>query len=282
MASPLQDKILELHDQLTESERRLAEVTLECIGNLAAYSATELAQKAGVSKATAGRFFRRLGYENFNEVRALVRDESDRGSPLYELAGVQPPVSSDAPFAAHLANDLQNLAQTFDRLDPADVERAISLLVGASRICVAGFRNGRVLAQYAWALLTQLRGGITLVPGAGLNLAEDLADLGDSDVLLVMDFRRRVTLLRPMVEHANRVGAKVVILTDPSATELPARSDVVLRCVNHGAAGFDSYVAAISLINHLGTSLALALGDAARHRLEEIESLHDHYGDLHR
>ncbi|SPK70542.1 protein of unknown function (plasmid) [Cupriavidus taiwanensis] len=82
------------------------------------------------------------------------------------------------------------------------------------------------------------------------------------------------------VAHANRVGAKGVILTDPSATDLPARSDVVLRCVNHGAAVFDSYVAAVSLINHLCTSLALILGDAARERLEEIESLHDHYGDL--
>ncbi|MBB3010027.1 MurR/RpiR family transcriptional regulator [Cupriavidus alkaliphilus] len=282
MTSSLQDKILTLNDQLTESERRLAAVTLECIGNLAAYSATELAQKAGVSKATAGRFFRRLGYENFNEVRALLRDEADRGSPLYELAGVQAPVDDQAPLARHLANDLQNLAQTFDRLHPADVERAVALFAGAGRVFIAGFRNGRVLAQYAWALLTQLRPGVTLAPGAGLNLAEDLADLGADDVLLVMDFRRRVTLLWPMVAHANRVGAKVVILTDPSATDLPARSDVVLRCVNHGAAVFDSYVAAVSLINHLCTSLALILGDAARDRLEEIESLHDHYGDLHR
>ena len=55
-----------------------------------------------------------------------------------------------------------------------------------------------------------------------------------------MDFRRRVTLLKPIVEHANRVDAKVVVLTDPTATELPARSDLVLRCVNNGSAVFDS------------------------------------------
>ena len=229
-----------------------------------------------------GRFFRRLGYENFNEVRAQARDEGARGSPLYEMAGVRPPDATGDALAAHLAMDLQNLAQTFERLDSRDVERALSLLAGGRRICIAGFRNGRVLAQYAWALLTQLRDGVVLVPGAGLNLAEDLADLGPDDVLLVMDFRRRVTLLKPIVEHANRVDAKVVVLTDPTATELPARSDLVLRCVNNGSAVFDSYVAAISLINHLCSALARKLGPAARERLQHIEQLHEHYGDLHR
>ncbi len=133
-----------------------------------------------------------------------------------------------------------------------------------------------------WLWLRQDRSAWLLVPGAGLNLAEDLADMSADDVLVVMDFRRRVTLLRPMVEHANRVGARVVILTDPTATELPARSDIVLRCVNRTAGMFDSYVAAMSVINHLCTRLGLALGDAARERLAHIERLHDDYGDLRR
>lgn len=282
MTSALQERILALRDTFTDSEERLAHVTLECLANIAAYSGAELAQKAGVSKATAGRFFRRLGYENFNEARAEARDEADKGSPLYEMAGVRAPDAAGNALGAHLAADLRNLVQTFERLDSQDVAQAVQAFVGARRICIAGFRNGRVLAQYAWALMTQLRDGVALVPGAGLNLAEDLADLGPDDVLLVMDFRRRVALLKPIVEHANRVGAKVVVLTDPTATELPARSDVVLRCVNSGAGVFDSYVAALSVINHMCSALARALGDAARERLQNIERLHDHYGDLHR
>ena len=59
MTSVLQERILALQDSFTDSEQRLASVTLECLGNIAAYSGAELAQKAGVSKATAGRFFRR-------------------------------------------------------------------------------------------------------------------------------------------------------------------------------------------------------------------------------
>ncbi|CAM4388043.1 MurR/RpiR family transcriptional regulator [Kerstersia similis] len=281
-STTLQERILALQDTFTDSEQRLAHVTLECLGNIAAWSGADLAKKAGVSKATASRFFRRLGYENFNDIRAQARDEAERGSPLYEMAGVRPPDASGDALAAHLATDLQNLAQTFERLDGRDVETTVSLLAHSRRVWIAGFRNGRVLAQYAWALLTQVRDGVALAPGAGLNLAEDLADMGPEDVLLVMDFRRRVTLLKPVVEHASRVGARVIVLTDPTATELPARADVVLRCVNRSPAVFDSYIAAMSLINHLCSVLTVALGDAARQRLQTIESLHDLYGDLHR
>jgi DNA-binding MurR/RpiR family transcriptional regulator len=282
MDATLQERILKLQQDFTESEQRLADVTLAHLPTLAAYSATELARKAGVSKASAARFFRRLGYDSFNEARAQVREAGDRGSPLFGLAGITLPAAPKDALEQHLATDLQNLARTFERLEADDIHHCVKACRNARRVFIAGFRNGRVLAQYAWALLTQLRDDVQLVPGAGLNLAEDLADLGGDDVLLVMDFRRRVTLLRPMVEHANRVGATVVILTDPSATELPARADVILRCVNKGAGMFDSYIAAISVINHLCTSLGLSMGDAARERLARIEALHDHYGDLNR
>ncbi|WP_324830279.1 MurR/RpiR family transcriptional regulator [Pseudomonas saxonica] len=282
MKSTLQDRILACQDHFTESERRLADVTLACGFKLASYSATEIAQMADVSKATVARFFRGLGYANFNDVRTQARDDADRGSPLYELAGVKLPLAPADSLEHHLANDLKNLAQTLQALDAETVEQTVLALSKARRVFIVGFRNGRVLAQYAWALLTQVRSEVVLVPGAGLNLAEDLADLGTADVMLVMDFRRRVALLRPIIEHANNVGARIIVLTDPSATELPARAELVLRCVNHGSTIFDSYIAAMSLLNHLCSNLVLRLGVRARNRLKHIESLHDHYGDLHR
>jgi DNA-binding MurR/RpiR family transcriptional regulator len=282
MNGTVQERILQLQATFTQTEQQLADVTLAHLPQLAAYSATELAEMAAVSKASAARFFKRLGYETFNDLRAQLRHDADHGSPLYALASINPPSETGSALQSHLAADLQNLAHTFERIDAVQLDRAVALGAQARRVCIAGFRNGRVLAQYMWAVLTQLRDGVVMVPGAGLNLAEDLVDLGPQDLLVVMDFRRRVALLRPMVEHANRVGARVVILTDPTATELPARADVVLRCHNRSSGLFDSYIAAMSVINYFCTRVGVALGDAARDRLARVEGLHDHYGDLHR
>lgn len=284
MKETLQDRILKIQNEFTPSEQRLADVVLARLSQLASYSATELAEIADVSKASAARFFKRLGYETFADLRVQMREDADHGSPLYTLAGISDLNSFNENdrnlLNAHLTTEVQNLAHTYEHIKPTDIEAAVKMSRSARRVFVVGFRNGRVLAQYMWALLSQIRDNVLLVPGAGLSLAEDLANLSAEDVVIVMDFRRRVTLLRPVVEHANNVGACVIILTDPTATELPARGDIVLRCVNRTSGMFDSYIAAMSLINHLCTRLGLALGDAALARLAQIETLHTEYGDL--
>ena len=70
-----------LHD-LSPSERRLAEFALDFPGDLAGYSASELASLAHVSNATVTRFIRRLGYSNYEAARKQVRSEKKAGSPL--------------------------------------------------------------------------------------------------------------------------------------------------------------------------------------------------------
>src|SRR5687768_16421839 len=73
------------YEALSPSERRLADVIVQRGKELASYSATELSQLAGVSKATAARFFKRLGYEDFSRFRADVRARVSAESPLFHL-----------------------------------------------------------------------------------------------------------------------------------------------------------------------------------------------------
>ena len=49
------------YQSLPPSERKLADLILDFPGDIAGYSATELAHLAGVSKAAATRLFQRLG-----------------------------------------------------------------------------------------------------------------------------------------------------------------------------------------------------------------------------
>ena len=67
--------IQEHFEHLSPSERKLAELLLDRADDLLTYSASEMAAMAGVSKATAARLFRSLGYADFNEVRLQAREE---------------------------------------------------------------------------------------------------------------------------------------------------------------------------------------------------------------
>ena len=82
MTTRLTLAIQEHYEQLSPSERRLAALLLDRAEDMLTYSATELAAMAEVSKATAARLFRSLGYADFNEVRLQAREERDLAQPF--------------------------------------------------------------------------------------------------------------------------------------------------------------------------------------------------------
>jgi len=277
----IQESITAAYDRLPPGEKRLADTILSRLNHLASYSATELAADAGVSKATAARFFRRVGYQSFRHARRKARAEAHLASPLYALAGVKPRERSSDALSRHVAADLKNLSETFRHPQAATaLAQAAKLIAAAPSVRVLGMRNGHFIAAYAAYLLAQLRPDVVGLPGAAMTMAEDLVSLGRGVVLVVVDFRRRSSLLQGHVVTARRAGAKLVFLASPSMPSLATRGDVVLPCLTEGASIFDSYVAAVSIVNYLGTAVAKELGRTSRKRLQAIESLHSALGDI--
>ena len=66
MASRLVLRIQERYQKLTAGEQKLARLIMDGQDDALTQSATELAEQAGVSKATAARFFQHLGYADFS------------------------------------------------------------------------------------------------------------------------------------------------------------------------------------------------------------------------
>ena len=274
---PLVHRIRETYDALPLGERKLAELILEMRGDLAAYSATELAARSGVSKATAARLVRRLGYADFHEMRQQARNHYHNGSPLAELSNT---LGLDATLAQHLAHDVAGLTRTIETIPAGDVQAAVSILADAQRVIVVGFRNSYAPAFYARELLVQVRPHVILLPVSGQTVSEELSDLGRGDAILAFGFRRRPPVLGRILRIAAAAKARTVLLGDSSIGKFGKSANIVLRCFNRGTRMFDSYVAAMSLVNYLGSGVALALGARAQERLHRIESLHDELSDL--
>jgi DNA-binding MurR/RpiR family transcriptional regulator len=274
---PLVHRIRETYDVLPLGERKLAELILEMQGDLAAYSATELAARAGVSKATAARLVRRLGYTDFHELRQQARNNHHNGSPLAELSSISP---AEGSLAQHLGHDVACLTRTIETIPSDRVQTAVKILVGAERVTVVGFRNSYPLAFHACELLAQVRSDVRLLPMPGQTTSEELADLGRGDAVLAFGFRRRPPALARILRIAHDARARIVLLGDPSLGDIVKSAQVVFRCVSRGSGPFDSYVAPLSLVNFLCSGVALALGAPAQQRLRHIESLHAALRDL--
>jgi DNA-binding MurR/RpiR family transcriptional regulator len=280
-AATLEKRIRACFETLPNSERQIAELLLNFPSHLATHSATELASLSGASKAAVTRLIQRLGYAGFAEARAEVRSARQWGSPLY-LDDERHADESQRQEAieVHMAADIEILRKTLEGLEPQVLEEVVASLHRSRRVVVIGHRNSALLAAYCRGQLGVLRGNVELAPMPGETLAEGLYGLSDQDVLLAVGFRRRVPAFISALDVARRAGARIVLLTDPGGAAISRRADWTITCHCRGASIFDSYVAAVSVINFLANQLSARSGASARERLRGIESLHESLGDL--
>ena len=181
MATRLALRIQERYEALTASEKKIATLLLDRPDEILTFSATELAGLAGVSKATAARFFRSLGYSDFNDVRLQAREERNRTGPVHQVPMPAEPPEGAAPVPVHLQVEMANLTRTFEELRSDLLAGVAERLAAAQRVWVAGLGPEGGLARHARIDLARVRPAVHLVSENTGSWAEELASTGPAD-----------------------------------------------------------------------------------------------------
>lgn len=270
----LETLIREAYDRLPASERKVADFMLDYPGELASFSATEIAAKAESSKAAVTRMLKRLGFENFNAVRQAAREARQWGSPVYLLGRELERQGFSTKVKRHIEQDLNAISDTFNSLDERAFQNAVSRIGTAARVFVLGFRNSHFLAGYLRWQLIQVRDNVELLPVAGETLAEQLAGLGKDDAVIIVAFRRRMPVLEQAMKIIARTKCYTLFVTDPTARKETSATWTV-RCESRGEDLFDFYTAAMSFLHFLSVSVVAEIGSTGRDRLKRIETVHE-------
>ena len=262
---------------LSPQEQRAADLVLDHLDDLAVYNASELADLSGVSKATVSRLFRRLGYEDYAQVRAQARVLRGLGSPL---GGSGRAVGTGDALAAHLAAEQRNLDRMLEGLQGGRLDGAARLLARAEQVAVLGRRNSYPVALHLRQQLAQVRGRVRLLPVPGQSLGEDLADLGPQDAAVVVGFRRRPHGFSSVVEALLGREVPVILIGDDSLAPWEDRVAAWLCAPLDSPSAFDSYAAAMSLVNVLATATMAQCTSQGRSRISRITALYDELDEL--
>jgi DNA-binding MurR/RpiR family transcriptional regulator len=275
----LEKEIRKHYPDLPESERRIADLILEFPGEVAAYSATELAKLSNGSKAAVTRLVQRLGYANYDEARRAARDAQAWGSPVYLMHKTPAPSNFSARVQSHIEQDTQNIAVTLQALRP-DTLRAIVAAIGkAKRVFCIGWRNSYFLAGYLHWQIIQVRPDVILLPNAGGTLAEDVAAITGDDILICVGMRRRVPQMKTVMASAHAAGAKILYVTDRAAPP-SEHATWTIPCAVRGSDPLDRYGAVLSLFHFLSVAVFDAMAEGGRDHLQRIEQLHDALDEL--
>ncbi|WP_255453263.1 MurR/RpiR family transcriptional regulator [Paracoccus shanxieyensis] len=262
----LEARIRDIDGQMTPAERRLAQTMLSLGTKMAMMTAAEVSNQAQTSQASATRFFHRLGYDGWADLRGTMRPSW--GSPLQ---GLEAQTAGVGDQSRHLAQEVQNLTRTLTGISPGDMADAARTLVQARRIRIVGFRNSRTIAAHARALLTLLHDDVMAVPVTGMPLAEEAAALRQGDVVLAVGLRLQPQRLTDFLRIAREKTLPVILLSEPGSVELRRVATLSLPVETASDGPFDSYVAAFSVL-HLLAGL-IAQGPGIHDRLTRIQEL---------
>ncbi|WP_447956251.1 MurR/RpiR family transcriptional regulator [Vreelandella sp. EE7] len=262
---------------LHPAEKKLADFILDFPGELASYSATELAGLAQVSNSTVSRFIRRLGYESFEAARRHVREEQQSGSALF-LAG-RGAAAQDVALETYATLGQDNIKATLGRLHEQEVLAIVKALLKARRIWVSGARASQSLAAYFQWQLYQLKDDVRFVSGMDGSLGEHLSAIGANDVVVLFGMRRRPTQWHALLELCSGTGANILVITDDNMATDPDAS-WHLKCICQSPGPLDNHASAMALCHLLIDMAFVQAGQAERQRLAESDAYHYQLGEL--
>lgn len=262
---------------LHPAEKQLAEFILDFPGELASYSASELASLAGVSNSTVSRFIRRIGYNSFEAARRHVREGQQSGSALF-LTGREN-LQSTKTLANYIESGQQNLQQTLHQITEEQAKSIAERLLKARSVWVIGFRSSQSLASYFGWQLYQLRDNVHRLPTAEGSLGEHISAIEKDDLVIMFGLRRRPSIWPQLRQLCLDTQAPVLLITDDHvATDLEVHWH--LQCACTGIGPLDNHTSVLAIC-HLLLNIAFEhAGSIQRRRLTESVLLNQQLGEI--
>lgn len=274
MSPGIAELIAERIDAMPAGERRAAQVLIADYPLTGLKTVAEFAAQAGVSSPTILRFVSRLGFHNYADFQARLREElaARLQSPLSRATSPRSGQGGDAtPFVAAA---VENVRETFAHLSEGQMDAIVAALSNRrGQVFLVGGRFTDPIAAYMAAHLAVVRPGVLHLSGQESNWRDRLVDMGRHDVLVVFDIRRYQESLLRLAETAHARGARILLFTDQWLSPIARHARHVVAGRTAVPSAWDSPAALLLVAEALIGRLTSRLETDAAGRIREVESL---------
>ena len=257
---------------LTATDRRLVAVLQARPAEAAFWQAAELTDPLGLHQSAATRFAQRLGFDGYPRLRDALRQDYLAGSgPSQRIRGSLERHPDDV-IGGFVDDELTALSALPQHVTQHDLDDLTAHVIAAGHVYLFGRGNATVLVELLERRLRRSGIRVTSLDGPVRDVAEQLATLGEGDLILACAFRRAPRDLVPMLEIAREVGAYTALLTD-TLLSLSPQPDAVLAAPRGGVDEFLTLTVPMAIANALVLTIARQAPDRALRSLDRFESL---------
>ena len=151
------------------------------------------------------------------------------------------------------------------------------MIIQARNIYVMGLRASAPIAEFFAHYLKFIFPNVRVVTSGVSDVFEQLARIGEGDLLIGLSFPRYTARSIEAMEFARSRGAELIAITDGPLSPLHSTANICLMAKSDMSSFVDSFAAPLSLIN----ALIVALGQRRRHEVSEyfagMEQIWDKY-----
>lgn len=259
------------YNQLTKSEKRIANYLRKHQEECAFLSAAELASRLELSEATMVRFARSMGFESYPDMRKLLQNTyRQRVTHSARMRGRLGDLRETGDvFERLVVSDIDYMTQALETVDRNEMQRAVELMRTHKRIFVFGVGPSVSLVDLMEIRLGRFGYQVVPLRTGGREILDSLLLMTKDDLFFTICFFDVSQTLQFVLDYVNEVKCPVIMLTDTLGSILGSKADVVLEAKRGPMSEFHSLVVPMTIIN----SLLLSIASEEKQVMENLDKL---------
>ncbi|WP_175713126.1 sap1 transcriptional regulator SapR [Burkholderia ambifaria] len=274
--------------ELTPTAKRIASYMLANLDRLGLETADQIAQQAGTSGISVGRFLRSVGYRNLDDLKRELRGGADRPWMITDrldeyrrtngttgTAGTQAAAthSGDRALASSLDRELDAIRHVYRLAEEPVFAQVADRIARADAVFILGIQSTRGISNAFSSYLEYLRPRVFYSDGQSGSYVDSLNSEFERPYCIVTDVRAYSRSARRYCQAAAERGQPFALVTDlycPWAREWPAD---LLQVKTDVGQFWDSLAPLTCLFNLLITAVVDRLGPAIDRRVARNREL---------
>lgn len=262
--SNLQDEIRQRYDSLSKRLKQVAQYVLDNNNSIVFDTVATIAERADVPPSTLIRFANAFGFDGFNEMKQIFRENLMEETSNYterlqlsrKLAENEPQETSRDILNIFAQANSQALQKLAAQTSAQQLKQAVDILKNANNIFIIGLKRSFSIACYLDYALHHLDCRSFVINGLGGMFDEQLNQVKKGDAVVAISFSPYAQETLNIMNVTAQKGIKQIAITDSQISPLLMFSDVSFVIKEAQVKGFRSQCASMTLVQ----TLAIALG----------------------